>query len=121
MDIVYLHDLKLNCIIGIWEWEHHTRQTILLDLDLAVDIHKAAQRDHIDDTVNYKAVAKRLKAYVENTPFKLVETLAERVATLILQEFPVQWLRLKVNKQGAIDGASAVGVIIERSSTVSAS
>ncbi len=120
LDIVYLHDLKLNCIIGIWEWEHHTRQTILLDLDLGVDIRRAAERDHIDDTVNYKAVAKRLKAYAEETPFKLVETLAERVAALVLAEFPVRWLRLKVNKPGAIDGAAAVGVIIERRSATPA-
>ncbi len=114
LDIVYLHDLKLNCIIGIWEWERHTRQTVLLDLDLGVDIRQAALHDHIDDTVNYKTVAKRIAAFVEETPFKLVETLAERIATLVLTEFPVRWLRLKINKQGAINGAAAVGVIIER-------
>ena len=115
LDIVYLHDLKLNCIIGVWEWERHTRQTVLLDLDLAVDIRRAAAQDHIADTIDYKAVAKRLQVYVEETSCRLVETLAERIAALLLAEFPVRWLRVKINKQGALNGAAAVGVIIERS------
>lgn len=116
MDIIYLHDLKIDCVVGIWAWERQTTQKIILDLDMALDVRKAAARDHIDDTVNYKAVAKRLISFVGESQFQLVETLAERVADLVLKEFGVQWLRLRVNKKGAIRGAADVGVIIERGS-----
>lgn len=113
-DILYLHDLHIDCIIGIWEWERQTRQTLVLDLDMAVDIRTAAHYDQIEHTLNYKKVAEEITNFVRATQFALVETLAERVANLILTEFPVPWLRLKVNKQGAVRGAGAVGIIIER-------
>lgn len=114
MDIIYLHDLKIDCVIGIWEWERRTTQTIVLDLDMAVDVRKAAASERIEDTLDYKAVAKRLIAFVGESRFALIETLAERVAELVLEEFKVPWLRLRVNKRGAIRGASDVGVVIER-------
>lgn len=114
MDIIYLTDLKIDCVVGIWAWERQTTQTLVFDLEMAVDVAKAAQSDHIDDTVNYKGVAKRLISFVGESQFQLVETLAERVAELVLKEFHVSWLRLKVNKKGAIRGAADVGVIIER-------
>ncbi|HLQ26767.1 MAG TPA: dihydroneopterin aldolase [Acidiferrobacterales bacterium] len=115
MDIIYLHDLKIDCVIGIWEWERQTTQTIALDLDMAIDARKAAQTDRIEDALNYKAVAKRLIAFVSESKFQLVETLAERVAEVVLNEFNVSWLRLRIKKKGAIRGAADVGVIIERS------
>ena len=114
MDIIYLYDLKIDCVIGIWEWERRTTQTLTFDLDMAMDVRTAARSDAIDDTLNYKAVAKRLIAYVGDSNFNLVETLAEKVAELVLSEFQVQWLRLRVNKKGAIRGAADVGVLIER-------
>jgi len=114
MDIVYLHDLKIDCVIGVWEWERQTTQTVTLDLDMAIDGRKAAQTDRIEDTLNYKAVAKRLIAFVSTSKFQLVETLAERVAEIVLSDFNVRWLRLRVNKKGAIRGAADVGVVIER-------
>lgn len=114
MDIIYLHDLKVDTIIGIFDWERRITQTVIIDLDIQADIHKAAQSDAIEDTLNYKAVAKRIIEYVGNSDFQLVETLAERIADIILQEFNVPWLRVRVNKKGAIRGASDVGVIIER-------
>lgn len=114
MDIIYLHDLKVDTIIGIFDWERRITQTVIIDLDIQSDIHKAAQSDAIEDTLNYKAVAKRIIEYVGNSDFQLVETLAERIADIILQEFKVPWLRVRVNKKGAIRGASDVGVIIER-------
>lgn len=114
MDIIYLHDLKIDCVIGIWEWERRTTQTVVLDLDMAVDVRKAAASERIEDTLNYKAVAKRLSAFVGESRFALIETLAERVAELVLEEFKVPWLRLRVNKRGAIRGATDVGVVIER-------
>ena len=114
MDIIYLHDLKVDCIIGIWDWERRTTQTLTIHLDMGVDVRRAATSDHIDDTLNYKAVAKSVIAFVGDSRFQLVETLTEKVAQLLLDEFPILWVRVKVNKKGAIRGATDVGVIIER-------
>jgi dihydroneopterin aldolase len=114
MDIIYLHDLRIDTVIGVFDWERRIRQTVILDLEMAADIRRAAASDDLADTLNYKAVAKRLIDFVGHSDFQLVETLAERVAELVLQEFAVPWLRLRVNKQGAVRGARDVGVIIER-------
>jgi len=114
MDIIFLNDLRIETIIGIYDWERETKQTVILDLEMAADIKKAAASDKIEDTLDYKGVAKRIIQYVEESEFQLVETLAERVAQIILTEFAVPWVRLKLNKIGAIRGASGVGVIIER-------
>jgi len=114
MDIIFLHDLTIETIIGIYDWERKEKQSVILDLDMAADIPKAAISDSIEDTLNYKAVAKRLIEFVGNSDFQLVETLAERVAELVLEEFEVKWLRLRVNKKGAVRYAGDVGVIIER-------
>jgi dihydroneopterin aldolase len=114
MDIIYLHDLRIDTVIGVFDWERRIRQTVILDLEMAADIRRAAASDDLADTLNYKAVAKRLIDFVGHSDFQLVETLAERVAELVLEEFTVPWLRLRVNKQGAVRGARDVGVIIER-------
>jgi dihydroneopterin aldolase len=114
MDIIFLEDLRIETIIGIFDWERETKQTVILDLEMAADIKKAAATDSIDDTLDYKAVAKRIIQYVEESEFQLVETLAERVTEIILTEFTVPWVRLKLNKIGAIRGASGVGIVIER-------
>ncbi len=114
MDIVYVRDLRIETIIGIYDWEREIKQTVVLDLDMASDVAAAAVTDDIEDALNYKSIAKRLMDYVGNSEFQLVETLAERTAQLIIQEFGVSWLRLQVNKQGALRGARDVGVIIER-------
>jgi 7,8-dihydroneopterin aldolase/epimerase/oxygenase len=114
MDIIYLHGLKIECIIGIWEWERRIKQAIILDLDMAADIRRAAASDSIDDTLNYKAVSKRLIEFVGQSRFQLVETLAEKVAEILLAEFKIKWVRVRVNKKGAVRGAGDVGVLIER-------
>ena len=114
MDIIFLRDLHIDTVIGIYEWERRIRQTVSLDLEMAADMRKAAASDAIEDTLNYKAVAKRVISFVEESRFQLVETLAERVAELVLNEFQVPWLRVRLNKTGAVRGARDVGVIIER-------
>ena len=114
MDIIYLNDLRIETIIGIFDWEREIKQTISLDIEMATDIRKAAASDHIDDTLDYKAVSKRLIDFVEQSEFQLVETLAERICEIVLTEFNVPWVKLRVNKQGAIRGARDVGVLIER-------
>ena len=116
MDIIYLKDLRIDTIVGIYEWERRTRQTVIFDIEMGADISKAARTDAIEDTLNYKAVAKRIISFVENSDCQLIETLAERVADILLQEFKVPWLRLSLNKQGAVRGVRDVGVIIERGS-----
>ena len=114
MDIIFLQDLRIDTIIGIYDWERSTRQTVSFDLEMAADIRKAAASDHIDDTLNYKAVAKRIIAFVGESEFQLVETLAEKVAEIVLNEFDVPWVRLTLNKGGAVRGAKGVGIVIER-------
>jgi dihydroneopterin aldolase len=114
MDIVFLRDLRIDAVIGIYGWERRTRQTLIFDLEMGADIARAAATDDIRDTLNYKAVAKRLMQFVGESEFQLVETLAERCAEIIREEFGVRWVRLTLNKRGAVRGATDVGVIIER-------
>ena len=101
-------------IVGIWDWERRVKQTVILDLEMAADIRRAAASDSIEDTVDYKKVAKRLLAFVGESQFHLVETLAERIAQVVVVEFGVEWVKVRLNKQGAIRGARDVGVEIER-------
>jgi dihydroneopterin aldolase len=113
-DAIFLHDLRIETVVGIWEWERRIRQTISIDLEMGADIRPAAATDRIEDTLNYKAVAKRLQEFVGNSDFQLVETLAERIAAMVLDEFAVPWIRVRVSKPGAIRGARDVGVVIRR-------
>jgi len=114
MDIVYLNDLRIETIVGIYEWERRTRQTVILDLEMGTDIRKAAETDDIAYTIDYKAVAKRMFSFVGGSEFELVEKLAESIATILLEEFHVKWCRVRLNKKGAVRGVRDVGVIIER-------
>jgi dihydroneopterin aldolase len=116
MDRVFIRELRIETVIGIYDWERKIRQPVIFDLEMATDVRRAAETDHIDQALNYKAVAKRLIAFVEGSEFQLVETLAERCATIVLDEFRVPWVRLSVNKIGALRGARDVGVVIERGS-----
>ena len=114
MDKIFLDELNIDTIIGIWDWERRIRQTVVIDLEMSADIARAAASDDVVDTLNYKAVAKRLQAFVGDSSFQLVETLAEKIAGLIRDEFDVAWVRVKVHKPGAIRGSKDVGVEIER-------
>jgi len=114
MDKIFLSALKVECIVGIWEWERRVKQTVVIDVEMAADIRRAAASDRIEDTIDYKRVAKRLLSFVGDSQYKLVETLTERIAQLIVTEFGVSWVRVRLNKQGAIRGARDVGIEIER-------
>lgn len=114
MDIIYLHGLQVDCVIGVWDWERRIKQTITIDIDMGLDIRLAAASDDLKDTLSYKDVAKRVKAFVANSGFQLVEKLAEEVANILLNEFDVHGCRVRINKFGAIRGAGDVGVLIER-------
>jgi dihydroneopterin aldolase len=114
MDKIFLSELKVDTVIGIWEWERRIRQTVIIDLEMSADIARAAATDEVVDTLNYKSVAKRVQSFVADSSFQLVETLAERIAAIIREEFDVAWVKVRVDKPGAIRGSKAVGVCIER-------
>jgi len=114
MDIIFLGGLTTECIIGIWDWERRVKQKIVVDLEVGTDIRRAAASDRIEDTLDYKRVAKRLLQFVGDSEFQLVETLAERIAELVIVEFSVPWVRVRLNKQGAIRGSRDVGILVER-------
>ena len=114
-DTVFIEGLTIEALIGIYDWERRIRQPLVFDVEMAFDNRKPASTDAIEDTLDYKAVSKRLIAFVAASDFGLVETLAERCAALILDEFAVSNVKLKLSKPGAVRGARAVGVRIERS------
>lgn len=114
MDIIYLNELTVETVIGVFDWEREIKQKVIIDLEMGTDIRKAAATDALDDTLDYKSVAKRLIQFVGESDFQLVETLAQRIAEIVMDEFNVPWLRLRLNKKGAVRGAVDVGVIIER-------
>lgn len=114
MDIVFLRGLRIETVIGIYDWEKEIKQPVVLDIEMAGDVASAADSDRIEDTLDYKAISKRLKQFVREARFELVETLAERCASIIREEFGVPWVRLKLDKVGAVSDAQGVGVIIER-------
>lgn len=114
MDIVYIHDLRAEAQIGVYEWERRIRQTLVIDLDMGVDNRRAASTDAIADTVDYGAVAHRITAFVQASRYRLVETLAENIAGIVCGEFSVPWVRVRIGKRGAVRGVRDVGVIIER-------
>jgi dihydroneopterin aldolase len=114
MDIVFIEDLRIDAVIGIYDWERRVRQTLSFDIEMAFDNTKPAASDDIADTLNYKEVSRRLVEYVSASSFGLVETLAERCVAIVREEFGVSWVRLKLSKPGAVRGAMAVGVRIER-------
>jgi dihydroneopterin aldolase len=114
MDTIFLRDLRIRTIVGIWEWERRLPQAVSIDLDMGTDIRRAAGSDHIDDTLDYKAVTNRIRQFVADSRFQLIETMAEQIAAIIINEFPVPWVRVAVHKPWAIRGSRDVGVTIER-------
>jgi dihydroneopterin aldolase len=117
MDKVFIEQLEIDCVIGIYDWERSIRQPVQLDIEMDSDNRKPAASDDIADTLDYKAVSKRLIQFVGDSSYGLVETLAENCARIIIEEFGVSRVRLKLSKPGAVRGAKAVGVIVERSKT----
>jgi len=113
-DKIFLTGLRTECIVGIWDWERKVKQPVVVDLEMATDIRKAALSDHIDDTLDYKKVSKRLLSFIGESQFQLVETLTENIAKIVITEFDVPWVRVRLNKQGAIRNSRDVGILIER-------
>lgn len=116
LDIIFLRELRVDAVVGIYEWEKRIRQKVSIDLEMGADIRKAAASDAIEDTLNYKAVAKRVITFVEESRYDLIETMAEHIAELLLREFDMPWVRVSLSKPGAVRGSKAVGIVIERGS-----
>jgi dihydroneopterin aldolase len=114
-DRIFLHGLTAECVIGFIDWERRVKQTVVMDIELPVDCRRAALADAVAATLDYKKVAKRVLAFVSASEYHLVETLAHRLALVILEEFGVEWVRVTLNKPGAIRNSRDVGVVIERS------
>lgn len=114
MDIVYIRELEIETIIGIYDWEREQKQIVSMDLEMGMDNRAAASTEDISQALDYKAVSKRLIEFIESSEFLLVETMAEKIAEILMQEFSVPWLKLRVGKPGAVTGSKDVGVIIER-------
>ena len=114
MDIVFIRELRADTVIGVYDWERSVRQSVVLDLEMATDNRRAAATDNIDDALDYAAISARVLAFIEGSEFQLIETMAEQIAALILGEFGVPWLRLRLCKPGAVARARDVGVVIER-------
>ena len=114
MDIIFLGGLEATTIIGIYDWERETKQTLVLDIEMTFDIKKAAEKDDIQYTLDYKAVSERVVSFVEQSEFYLVEKLIEEIANVLLTEFNTTWVKVTLNKRGAISRAKDVGIIIER-------
>lgn len=115
MDFIFLHELRVEAVIGVYDWERRVRQTLLFDLELVADVRLAAASGNLADALDYAAVAERISAFVVAGEFRLLESVAEGVAALVLEQFPVQWLRLSVGKLHALSNARLAGVTIERS------
>ena len=113
-DIVFLRGLAIETTIGFFEWERHVKQTVVIDMEFPVDCARAASSDTVQDTVDYKSIAKRTIQYVGEAQFHLVETLAHKLAMTLIEEFGIAWIRMSLNKPGAIRGSRDVGVAIER-------
>jgi dihydroneopterin aldolase len=114
VDIIYLHDLAIDCVIGAWDWEREIIQTVYVDLDMGWDITNAGESDELEDTLSYKDISKAVSTLVIERKFKLVEAMATEIADLLLTEYKVPWCRVRINKRGAVSSAQDVGVVIER-------
>jgi 7,8-dihydroneopterin aldolase/epimerase/oxygenase len=120
-DIVFINGLRAETVIGVYDWERNIRQPLLIDLELAADVAKAAETDSIENALDYATISNRVVQEVEASSHQLIETLAERLATMIRNEFGVSWLRLRITKPTAVSNAEGVGVIIERGSATAVS
>ncbi len=114
MDIVFIEKLKIPATIGVWEWEQRIKQNLIIDLELGTDNRNPAATDNLEDAVSYKDVAIRVSEFVSTSSHKLVETVAENVANIILDEFPISWCKVKVSKPRAVENSQSVGIVIER-------
>jgi len=116
VDIIFLHGIEANCVVGVWEWEKQITQKIIVDIDVSADIAASAATDELEDTLNYKALAESVIDMLEKSRFQLIETMAEEVAKLVMKDFSVTWTKVRINKGGAVKNVRNVGVEVQRGS-----
>lgn len=114
MDKIFVRELRVETIVGIWDWERRMPQTVSIDLEMGADIRRAAQSDDIDATLDYRGVAKRVSSFVADSRYQLIESMAEGIAEVVMNEFSVPWIKVVIHKPGAVRGSKDVGVLIER-------
>jgi 7,8-dihydroneopterin aldolase/epimerase/oxygenase len=114
MDKVIIRDLALETIVGLYPWERAVKQTLLIDVDMATDIRQAAADDDLQYTVDYSAVCAAIVILADKGQYQLIETLAENIATMVLENFAVTWLRVAVHKTDVMTHVGRVGIEIER-------
>ena len=115
MDKIFINDLQVETVIGIFDWEREIKQTISINLEMEFDISKAAESDDINDSLDYKKVSKRIISLCEKADSYLVENLIEKIAQVVLKEFPVSKVTVSLEKPGALRGSKSVGIKITRS------
>ena len=113
-DVMYIKDLRVQTIIGLYDWERKVRQEVSIDIDIFFDNKAASAKDSVNDTIDYKKITKAVISHVEKSNFKLQESLAESIAVLIKRDHPNNLIRIRVSKPGALRNAKDVGIIIER-------
>ena len=116
-DFVSVRDLSVDAVIGVHAWERDVEQTLLVSVDMAADVRKAAANDDLADALDYSAVAEAIAAVLREGKFRLIETAAERVAGRLLADFPLTWLRLELRKPIAAGGYTAA-ITLERTREV---
>lgn len=114
MDKLFLRELRVETIIGFWEWERRIKQTVVVDLEIGTDARPAAAADRVSSALNYEPIANRLVEFIGGADFHLVESLADAIARIVVADFGAKWVKVSVAKPGAIPAAREVGVIIER-------
>jgi dihydroneopterin aldolase len=114
MDIVFVKDLRFKTIVGCWDWERQLPQTISIDLDMGWDNSRAAASCDLQDALNYKEVSNRVEVFVQEQQFELVESAADGIAAMVMEEFAVPWIKVVVRKPFAVTGSESVGVVVER-------
>lgn len=113
-DKIYVEDLRVKATIGIFDWEKKIKQDVSISYEIPHDNVKAAKADAIEATTDYKSITKGIISFVENNKFELVETFAEKIAEMVIKDFNIDEIRLRVSKPGALRFSKDVGVIIER-------
>ncbi len=114
MDIVFVNQLKIDTVIGVYDWEKTIQQTLVIDLQMATDIRKAAAGDDLAHTIDYAVVCEKVQLLVQAQPLELIETVAENIAAMILSDFPARAVLVRVGKPAAVKAAATVGVEIRR-------
>ena len=114
MDIIFLRELKVDTLIGVYEWEKRIAQTLQLDLEIALPNNRACQSDDIHDALDYAKIVSHIQNVLSDRHFNLLEALAEHIAQLLLTDFNAPWVKVSVAKLNAIRGSRMVGISIER-------